>query len=695
MPETDSPSQVVVSVVVPCFRSIDFLPACIATFTAQTLDPDLFETIFVFNGTDDGGMALAEELLSASGLHHQILKSSVGASPARNRGSQQARGSWIVFHDVDDTLSPQYLEALLASATSRTIVPVAGIVDIDEFGNEKPSEIHEQIQEHRGVVDARDLRRVLTLATLKLIPAEVVHRHPFNEQLDSGEDVALFADMADAEGLSFDTTPAHEGAMYRRLVRAGSVGRQGMTFDFKVRQRLDVIEVLEQQIERGGPLKDLIASFVISQASFISRYLDAHPEQQETVVAAIKERDLHNFPWYVLRLRSQRLIVSYNFAPFSDPSSVVALKRAVVSGKKWNVISADMSSVRSTDRTLARLARDAVAEHTMVDGPAVWSQWSGMEDFMERGWTALEELEVVHGRQREVHSRAMWPASHYLGALIKARRGAEVHWAAEFSDPLSTDVKGNFRPGVVTPSPLLAELEDALRAVGVEPPGTDSLFVWAETVAYGLADQIMFTNPHQMTAMLERVTDRTLRERILDRAVVSPQPTLPEAWYDLGRGPTTLTPGVFHIGYFGSFYPTRGMGDVFKALAELPAEKAARIKLHLFTASTPQLAEEIARNPRRSSIIVYNSLPYLDFLRATREFDLLFLNDAETRSVGKRVNPYLPSKLSDYLGSGSPIWAMAEPGSMLSRSPVHHITRLGDVPAAVALLNQLVPGGIR
>lgn len=680
-----------VTVVVPCYNSLSFLPSCIASLVDQNLECSRFEVIFVFNGPDDGGAALAEDLLGESRLQYQILQSAAGTSPARNLGVNHARGAWTTFLDVDDTLSPEYLSALVSVATSRHTIPVAGIVDIDEAGIEVPSVIHQQIEEHHGIVEATDIRRIVTLATLKLIPTDIIRRHPFMENLRSGEDVALFADMAELEDLNFDTTPAHQGAVYRRLVRTGSVSRQGMTFDFMVKQRLDVIEVLDRQLARKGKLADLIASLVTSQVSFAARYLVAHPEEQDRLVSAIRERDFSSFPWYVLPLRSQRLIVSYNFAPFADPSSIVALKRAVMSGEKWNVISADMSSVRGLDNSLARLQRDAVAEHKMVEGPASWANWSGIEQFCDLGWDALGELETIHGSQRELHSRALWPASHFLGALIKARRGSEVHWTAEFSDPLSTDLHGAQRGGLVVDSQLLEELRRSLVSAGFRPPSSDSLFVWAETLPYGLADRIMFTNPHQMSLMLSHVNDPELRERVLDRATIAPQPTLPKAWYDIGGGRFAPPSGFTHIGYFGSFYPTRGLADVFNALAALPREKAQAIKLHLFTTPTPALEKELSKNRHRASIVVYNPLPYLDFLRATRDLDVLLINDSDTRQSQKRVNPYLPSKLSDYLGSGTPIWALAEPGSMLSRTPVAYTSRLGDVQAATAILRHLTP----
>ena len=59
-------------------------------------------------------------------------------------------------------------------------------------------------------------------------------------------------------------------------------------------------------------------------------------------------------------------------------------------------------------------------------------------------------------------------------------------------------------------------------------------------------------------------------------------------------------------------------------------------------------------------------VPYLDFLSVSNNFDCLIVNDAQTKGF-KWVNPYLPSKLSDYRGSNAAIWALFEEGSELEK----------------------------
>ncbi|MBE2899214.1 hypothetical protein HPC37_10715 [Pasteurellaceae bacterium 20609_3] len=56
---------------------------------------------------------------------------------------------------------------------------------------------------------------------------------------------------------------------------------------------------------------------------------------------------------------------------------------------------------------------------------------------------------------------------------------------------------------------------------------------------------------------------------------------------------------------------------------------------------------------------------YFDFLKLCDEFDALLVMDAKTKDL-KINNPYLPSKLSDYIGSQTTILALVEEGSPMS-----------------------------
>jgi glycosyltransferase involved in cell wall biosynthesis len=265
-----------------------------------------------------------------------------------------------------------------------------------------------------------------------------------------------------------------------------------------------------------------------------------------------------------------------------------------------------------------------------------------------------------------------------------------VPWIAEFSDPISRTIHGRARPGLAEEGPLLDELRAGLRAAGVEPPAHLDTFAWAELLAYALADEVMFTNENQREHMLAYCPDPGLAERARAVSTVRHHPTLPPRFYDLHQPRYRLDDDHVHLGYFGAFYPTRGLTEVTGALGSLPAHVRSRVRLHVFTQDPRAISAAVAEAGLADCVEVNPYVGFLDFLALTRRFDVLVVNDADSSGHGPGGNPYLPSKLSDYLGSGTPIWAIVEPGSVMSRQPLAHTTLLGDTAAAAEVLTGLV-----
>lgn len=106
-----APSQVLVSVVVPCFNYGEFLEEAVESVRRQTL-PGV-ELIVVDDGSTDPSTQSVLESLSESGV--RILRPPHrGLAAARNQGIQEATGRYICCLDADDRLSPTYLEKAVA-----------------------------------------------------------------------------------------------------------------------------------------------------------------------------------------------------------------------------------------------------------------------------------------------------------------------------------------------------------------------------------------------------------------------------------------------------------------------------------------------------------------------------------------------------------------------------------------------------
>lgn len=102
-----------VSVVIPTRNRPDLVLRAVRSALAQTLSP--LEIIVVVDGRDP---FTVEALRKIGDKRLQVveLESSVGASEARNRGVQQARGEWVAMLDDDDEWLAMKLEKQVEAA---------------------------------------------------------------------------------------------------------------------------------------------------------------------------------------------------------------------------------------------------------------------------------------------------------------------------------------------------------------------------------------------------------------------------------------------------------------------------------------------------------------------------------------------------------------------------------------------------
>jgi hypothetical protein len=298
--------------------------------------------------------------------------------------------------------------------------------------------------------------------------------------------------------------------------------------------------------------------------------------------------------------------------------------------------------------------------------------------------TLIEEAEGVKGPYESLYSRSMWAASTVLGAWYKARH-PNVPWTAELSDPLVQRPNGERRENPFPDNDILREIDAAARKLGRPGWAGEGFFEAVEWMAYALADEVIFTNENQRKFMLDDFYDAELARRARSISTVSHHPVPPESMYEVAQPATGLPTGVVTVAYFGRFYAVRGVSDLLDPFAQLSQEERSRLRLVIFTTEVEETTQAVANHPAASCVEVRDALPYFEFLATARAVDWLVVADAH-RPPQFELNPFLPSKLADYLGSGTPIWALAEPGSVLSREHVAATSPLGDATAAAEVI---------
>jgi glycosyltransferase involved in cell wall biosynthesis len=133
-----------ISVVIPAYNAVPFLPRCLKSVYAQTLKAH--EVIVVDDGSTDQTASLAAELGAKV-----ITRRNGGLSAARNTGIQNAANEWIALLDADDMWAPEKLERQAARIRPKTVLVYTGIRIFDDLG----------VREERRAADVVSARKML------------------------------------------------------------------------------------------------------------------------------------------------------------------------------------------------------------------------------------------------------------------------------------------------------------------------------------------------------------------------------------------------------------------------------------------------------------------------------------------------------------------------------------------------------
>lgn len=678
-----------VSVIIPSHNGRDRILSCLESLSGQSISKDLFEAIVVLNGEPDGTRDLIERSEVASSLHMRVFETDqASAGEARNIGISAARHEYLTFLDDDDAIERDFLLTLYGAAEPDTII-IAPLGDVSEEGRATSSTLGDRLQklQGRGLLELRSEPWLLGFNACKLIPTRIASTMNYDANLRSGEDLVFMAGLLATDGIKALAPEPRGPSRYLRTLREDSVSRQSESFDFSVLQRLAVMKRLER-IAVTPEDKLAIDSLKTAQAGFVSRYLAAHPETEQEIRSAIDRSGLHGFPWAVLNKgRARQLVIAYCFSPFMDTSAVVASKIVADRGEYVDVISNDMSSIRNVDDAVSTISDRWIDSRTQIQVQPAFSDWPLITEFAEQALEAALAQARSKGGYEHVYSRALWVGSHVAAARFKLRSWS-TEWSAEFSDPLRHGVDGGRRKGAIVDNETARLLERTLTDRGFKRERVETLFDLVELSTFALADHLIFTNENQRDSMLDGIASDRLRDEALAKTVVRRHPEPPRHAYSAVETSYRLPDGPINIGYFGAFYRNRSIDEVLVAIANLHVEEQRSIRLHVFS-NSPEAVSTAAAAVGVSPLVYSNKyLSYMEFLSVTTKFDYLLVNDVNL-GVG-HVNPFLPSKLSDYRGSGSKIWALVDPGSPLSREHVDYSSPVGDSHSAMSVLRDMV-----
>lgn len=109
--------NVLISIIIPAYNCADVLEKAVNSVikNISNSNENEIEILIVENGSTDNTTEIAERL-EIQYPYIRVLHSSKGVSNARNKGIQEASGTWIVFLDADDEFSGDGIDILLKDA---------------------------------------------------------------------------------------------------------------------------------------------------------------------------------------------------------------------------------------------------------------------------------------------------------------------------------------------------------------------------------------------------------------------------------------------------------------------------------------------------------------------------------------------------------------------------------------------------
>lgn len=413
-----------ISVVIPSYKGEKTIIRCLDSLYLQSLDASMFEVIIALNGERDATRDKINKYLEeCPSLNVRALELDLtGASYARNQAIKQAKFSHITFVDDDDYINEDYLFNLWDQAQYDNI-GLTGVVDIVDGTNVyKESLITNQLLKasQKDTLTYNDVTSVLTMNACKIAPTYMVKSVLYNENLKSGEDVVYWSKLLTKFQPNIHLTENFGSAVYYRVITDNSVSRQQESYDFNVSQRLKVISDLILLLDGTKQQDIFIQSKISAQSGFIKRFLikneSLYSQFQNEVIALNLQ---NNFINEINSHFTDRLVISYCFAPYADTSAVVMSKRINKMKKPVDVISNSMSNVRSRDESLNQIASFNIGRHIELKAPQSFSNWDAIVKFSEMIVQEVGRIISKRGVYKEIYSRAMWPASHFAAALIK------------------------------------------------------------------------------------------------------------------------------------------------------------------------------------------------------------------------------------------------------------------------------------
>ena len=251
------------------------------------------------------------------------------------------------------------------------------------------------------------------------------------------------------------------------------------------------------------------------------------------------------------------------------------------------------------------------------------------------------------------------PGISHIAAYYIKKKHPEVKWIASFSDPFKGSPYKN------------ADLSDRGLIYKI------AFNVGAYCLYNNKYEEVAINNADKLIFICEEQRDFTLKqysnyEQLLTKSVIYPLTYIPE-WkmYSDLIDVTYHSNDVKQAVHLGRLYGLRRIDTFLEALKELKLEDpdlSKKIVFHQYSEIQPRDVEKISKYNLQDVFVLHEKVSYDKSISIMKDADILVLFD--TLMPNEPIQPYLPSKIVEYLMLKKPILGICD-----SNSPSYRILK--------------------
>ena len=283
----------IVSIVMPTFNRMEFLPATVESVRAQSIQQ--WELVIADDGSDPNTVDYLANLRRDERIRLLRLPHSGNAGTARNAAIAAARASWLAFLDSDDLWQPNKLERQLAAlrAEPECAWSYTAFVMVDTEGAPLPSERSRTWVPHTGDIFTQTVRTTASIRPSGVLASTALVRAvgAFDEAIDCSEDYDLWLRLALRSPVCVVDEPLISVRRHSSNPRRPA-GAPHLARDYSLRK-------LEGQL--AGAQRELLVEERSRNALGLAAAFSAHGERWRSVTTVCKSLPLGwSYPhwWY-------------------------------------------------------------------------------------------------------------------------------------------------------------------------------------------------------------------------------------------------------------------------------------------------------------------------------------------------------------------------------------------------------------